>query len=217
MFIGHFAAGFAAQRWAPGQRLAVLLLAPTLLDVLWPVFCLLGLEDFHIERGNTAYTPMAFDHYPWSHSLLMSVIWGVVFALVVRRATGDVRGAVIGGVLVVSHWILDFVTHRPDLPLWPGGPKVGLGLWNSVPGTLGVEGAIYVAGVAIYLHATRARDRTGSVALWSLLILLALIFAANSTGAPPPAKMAVTIAAFLGTALTLAWAHWIGRHREVVA
>ena len=213
MFIGHFACGFAAKRWAPRQPLAVLLLAPALLDVLWPLFVALKLERFRVEPGATAYTPMVFEHYPWSHSLLMSLVWAAVLALIVRRATSDVRGSVVVGMLVVSHWVLDFVSHAPDMPLWPGGPKLGLGLWNSIPATVIVESVIYAAGVAIYLRATRPRDRTGSVALWSLVVLLALVFAANSQGKAPPNQLVVVLGAFLGTALTLGWGYWIERHR----
>lgn len=216
MFIGHFACGFAARRWAPRQSLAVLLLAPALLDVLWPLFVALKLERFRVEPGATAYTPMVFEHYPWSHSLLMALVWATVFSLIIRRTTHDARGAVVGGVLVMSHWVLDFVSHAPDMPLWPGGPKFGLGLWNSIPATVIVESALYAAGVAIYLRATRATSRTGSVALWSLVLLLALIFAANSQGKAPPNQLVVVLGAFLGTALTLAWAAWIEKHRESV-
>jgi membrane-bound metal-dependent hydrolase YbcI (DUF457 family) len=217
VFIGHFACGFAAKRWAPRQSLAVLLLAPALLDVLWPVFVLAGLERFRIAPGATAYTPLVFEHYPWSHSLLMALVWAVLFALIVRRATHDGRGAVVGGALVASHWFLDFVTHAPDMPLWPGGPKLGLGLWNSIPATVVVESILFVAGVVIYLRTTRARGRAGQLALWSLVALLAIIYLANSQGQASPGRTMVVVAAFIGTALILAWAHWIERSREVVA
>ena len=216
MFIGHFALGFAAKKWAPRQSLAVLVAAPILLDVLWPVFCLAGLERFHIEEGNTAFQPLVFDSYPWSHSLLMSVLWGALFALVVARLTKDRAGAAIAGVLVVSHWVLDWISHKPDMPLWPGGPRFGLGLWYSIPATVTVEVALFVLGVGIYLATTRARDRSGIVALWSFIALLALAYLATSNGKAPPSQVAVLVSGLTAMLVMPLWAWWIDRHREVV-
>ena len=85
------------------------------------------------------------------------------------------RGALRLGAGVFSHWALDLLVHRPDLPLLPHGPYVGLGLWNSIAG-LWIEGALYVAGIAVYLRATRARDAIGRWGLWVLLVLLAAIW-----------------------------------------
>ena len=217
MFIGHFALGFAAKKAAPRQSLAVLIAAPIFLDVLWPVFTLIGIERFHIEPGNTAYQPLVFDSYPWSHSLLMSIAWGVLFALVVRAATKDDRGAWLCGALVVSHWVLDWISHKPDMPLWPGGgPKLGLGLWYSIPATVIVESAMFAAGVTLYLRATRARDRIGSIAAWAFILLLAVTYAAGSRGAPPPSEFAVSMSGLIAVVVMPAWAWWFDKHREVV-
>lgn len=214
MFIGHPACGFAAKRLAPRASLGWLVLAPFFLDLLWPVFLLLGIESVRIDPGNTALTPLDFHHYPWSHSLLMAVVWSVVLGLVYRMTAKDSRGAWVVGALVFSHWVLDFVTHRPDLPLYPGGPKVGLGLWNSVPGTVAVEGAIFIAGIALYVLFTRARDRAGSIAWWSLIALLSLIYIGNIFGPPPPNVRAI---AYVGLLLVLfpIWAWWTDSHRDV--
>lgn len=214
MFIGHFALGFAAKRWAPRQSLALLIAAPIWNDILWPVLVLLGVERFHIAPGNSAYQPLVFDWYPWSHSLLMDTLWAVLIGLLVWRFTRDARGATIVGVLVLSHWVLDFVSHVPDMPLWPGGPRLGLGLWRSIPATIVVESALYLAGVAIYLRATRARDRIGSVALWAFILLLAVSYAATSNGAAPPSQNAVVIPGLIATLVMPLWAWWIDRHRE---
>ena len=120
-----------------------------------------------IDPGNTAFTPLAFDYYPWSHSLSMAFVWAVAVGRVAAAVLRHARAGLIIGLTVLSHWVLDFFMHRPDLPLWPGGPEVGLGLWNSIPLTLLVEGVLFAAGVAIYLRATRARDRVGTWAFWA--------------------------------------------------
>src|ERR1700677_267927 len=143
MFIGHFAVGFAAKKFAPRSSEAVLLTAPLLADLLWPVFLLLGWEQVRIDPGNTPFTPLDFVSYPISHSLLTACGWGALVGLVYWAVTRCGRGAVVIGLSVVSHWVLDYVTHRADLPLYPGGPRVGLGLWNSVPATIAVEVAMY--------------------------------------------------------------------------
>src|SRR6266704_725680 len=132
MFIGHYALGLAAKRIAPRTSLGTLFLAPSLADLLWPVFLLLGWERVRVTGGANPFLALTFDAYPVSHSLLALLGWGILLALLYWWRTGDARAATIVGLLVVSHWVLDVVTHVPDMPLYPGGPKVGLGLWNSV-------------------------------------------------------------------------------------
>ena len=214
MFIGHAAAGFAARRFAPRASLAWLLAAPWLLDLLWPVFLLTGIEHVRIDPGNTAFTPLDFVSYPWSHSLLMALVWSALFGAAYRRATRDTRGAWIVGALVASHWVFDLVVHRADLPLAPGLPfKVGLGLWNSVPGTLALEGALFALGLTMYLRATRARDVWGWVSLGTLVAFLLGIYAGNLGGPPPPGQAAIAWVTVLFGALIVPWAMWIERSR----
>jgi hypothetical protein len=218
MFIGHFGVAFAAKRAAPRTSLAVLLAASAFLDLLWPVLVLTGLEEVRIDPGNTAFTPLDFVSYPWSHSAVLVLLWSALFGGAVWAATRDRAGALASGLLVASHWVLDLVSHRPDLPLWPGGPKLGLGLWDSVPATLAVEGAIFVAGVWLYLAATRPQDRVGRWALAGLVGLLAAIYLADRLGGPPPPSDAAV--AWVGVAaglVFLPWAVWIERHRTVRA
>jgi membrane-bound metal-dependent hydrolase YbcI (DUF457 family) len=214
MFIGHYAVGFAAKKAAPRVSLGVLLAAPQLLDMLWPVFLLLGIERVRIEPGNTPFTPLAFDSYPWSHSLLMAVVWGGLFALLVLAFSKNGAGALVVFALVTSHWVLDWVTHGPDMPLSPWSEtKVGIGLWNSVPGTLAVEGALYAAGLTLYLRSTRARDAAGRWILAALVLFLLVMYLFAAFGQPPPN---VTVLAWGSLALWLvpAWGWWIDRHRE---
>jgi len=214
LFIGHFATAYAAKRLAPRVSLGTLFAAAQLSDLLWPCLVLAGVEHASVVPGDTAFTPLRFDSYPISHSLLAVAVWGAAFgALHFWRKRRSADALVLAG-LVVSHWVLDFVTHRPDVPLWPGGPRLGLGLWNSVPATIAVELLMSVGGLWLALSATRARDRIGSWGFAFLAALLLLIYAANVTGPPPPGIEAVGWAGAIGGLLIWALAVWIDRHRE---
>jgi hypothetical protein len=212
MFIGHYALGFGAKRVEPRLPLAILLAAPQLLDLLWPIFVLGGVERVEIAPGSTAFTPLSFTYYPWSHSLLMALVYAAVVGALGGALGLGRRGAVIAGGLVASHWLLDFVSHGPDMPLWPGGLRVGLGLWRSVPATLGVEIALYAAGLWLYARSTRAEDRTGTVVLVALAAFLFLVYVANALGPPPPSSKAVAASALALWVIPLTGA-WIDKHR----
>lgn len=183
------------------------------IDLLWPILLLAGIEHVRIDPGNTAFTPLDFYDYPVSHSLLSVIGWSVAAAVLYRLVRGSWRGGAVVGAAVLSHWVLDFVTHGPDLPLWPGGPKVGLGLWNSVAATVAVEGLLFVAALALYLRTTVARDRVGSIALWALVVFVVLIYATNITSPPPPSAEVIP---YVGLAawLFVPWGWWIDRHRQ---
>lgn len=217
MFVGHFGVGFAGKAAAPRASLGTLFLAAQFVDLLWPTLLLLGLERVEVRPGITRVTPLDFVSYPISHGLLAVVAWGLLFAGAYGLARRYAAGAATMLVAVVSHWLLDLLTHRPDLPLWPGSAtKVGLGLWNSLPATLLVELAIFGGGLALYLRATRAADRTGAVALWGLVGFLLVVYAANLLGPAPPGAEAI---AWAGHAqwLLVAWAYWVDRHRTSAA
>jgi hypothetical protein len=212
MFIGHFALAFAAKRSAPRVNLGTLFAAAQLPDLMWPVLVAIGLERVEIAPGDTAFTPLAFVSYPWSHSLVLVAVWGAAFAAVHRLRT-RIRSAtplLIG--LAVSHWLLDFLTHRPDLPVVPGGALHGLGLWNSVPLTLAVEGLLFASGVWLYAQATRPSGARGRWGLISLVAVLVLAYVGNVLSAPPSIT-AVWTGALFGFLLLLAWATWTDRHR----
>ncbi|MCB1037894.1 MAG: metal-dependent hydrolase [Acidobacteria bacterium] len=214
MFAGHFGLGFGAKAAAPRVSLGTLFLAAQLVDLLWPTLLLFGLESVEIAPGITRLTPLDFTHYPISHSLLAVLGWAVLFAVIYFLARKSLRGAVICGILVFSHWVLDFLTHRPDLPLFPGSEtRVGLGLWNHPVPAIGLELLILAVGVFLYARSTRATDRTGSMALWTLVAFLLLIYLSNLFGPPPPSVQAI---AWMGHAqwLLVLWAYWIDRHRQ---
>lgn len=216
MFIGHFGVGFAGKSVAPGISLGMLFLSAQFLDLLWPTLLLLGLETVAIVPGITKVTPFDFVSYPISHSLLTAVGWGSLLAVVYALMTRYRTGAVVVGVLVVSHWLLDAVTHRPDLPLFPGGEvRIGFGLWNSLAGTLVVELSVFALGIWLYVRATRASDRAGSIGLWSLIAFLLVAYLGSLFGEPPPN---LTALAWVGQAqwLIVVWGFWIDRHRASV-
>ena len=215
MFIGHFAVGFAAKRAAPRASLGVLMAAPLFADLLWPIFLAAGIESVRIDPGNTVVTPLDLHDFPWSHSLVTSLAWSAVFAGAFWAATRYTRGAMVLAVGVFSHFVLDYVTHRPDLPLYPGSPiSVGLGLWNWKAGTMAVEIALFVVGVAIYVRTTRALNRRGVFALWSLVVLLSAFYLANLYGPPPPSADAIKYLGITGWLFPV-WAWWIDRNREL--
>jgi hypothetical protein len=212
LFIGHFAVGFASKRFAPQASLGVLMAAPLLIDLVWPVLLLAGAEQVRIDPGNTAFTPLDFVSYPYTHSLAGTFLWACLFSAIYWLATRYRAGAVVTFCGVLSHWFLDWLTHRPDLPLYPGGPKVGLGLWNSLPATLAVETALFATGVWLYLRTTRPMDRAGRISFAAFLAVLALIYIGNTFGPPPPSASAIAWTA-LGLWLFPLWAWHFDRHR----
>jgi membrane-bound metal-dependent hydrolase YbcI (DUF457 family) len=215
MFIGHFALGLAAKRATPRISLAVLFAAAQLADLLWPVFLALGLEQVRVAPGNTAFTPLEFVSYPYSHSLLLLVGWGILLALFCRPFARGRRAFVIITALVVSHWLLDFLTHRPDMPLYPGGRKFGLGLWNSIPATIAVEVPMFLVGVWMYMQVTHPRDGVGRWAFGALIVTLLLIYAGNIFSPPPQSVTALWIVALAGGVILVLWSRWADAHRDV--
>jgi hypothetical protein len=213
MFLGHFAVGFGSKRVAPKTSLGTLILAAQFLDLLWPILLLTGIEHFRLDPGNTAVTPLDFYDYPISHSLLTVLAWGVAFGLLYSAIRKYRRGGWVVAIGVVSHWMLDVLSHRPDMPLAPGlSTYVGFGLWYSVPATIVVEVALFATGVYLYTNATVPKDKTGRYALWSLVAFLAVIYALNLTSPPPPSDRAVAWGALLAW-LFVPWGYWIDRHR----
>jgi membrane-bound metal-dependent hydrolase YbcI (DUF457 family) len=215
MFLGHYAVALAAKPAARRAPLWALVLAVQWPDLLWPVLLLTGVEQVRIDPGNTAFTPLDFLHYPVSHSLAMDLLWGSLLGAFFLWRLKDDRAAVVLGASVVSHWVLDWITHRPDMPLWPGGPLVGLELWRSVPTTVVTEVALLALGIVLYLRATRAVDRAGRWAFWGLIAFLAVAYAGNLAGPPPPSVPALAWVA-LALWLLVPWAAWIDRHRVAV-
>lgn len=214
MFIGHYAVGFGSRKADLKISLGTFFMAAVFLDLIWPFFLLTGIEHVKIELGNTPMTPLNFYDYPYSHSLVMSIVWSALFGGIYYLVKKNKKGAFLLGLVVFSHWVLDFISHRPDLQIAPGiYTYLGLGLWYSIPATLIVETLLFAAGIYLYLGATRARDKTGSIALWAFIIIAYIIYVSNAFSPPPPSVKALEYTA-LGQWLFIAWGYWIDRHRS---
>jgi hypothetical protein len=213
MFVGHLAVALGSKQAAPRVSLAALVAAAFGLDLLWPLFLLAGLEAVRIDPGNTQFTPLDFTSYPWSHSLVTSAGWALLAGLATRAITRSGRAGLVIGALVISHWVLDWITHRPDLPIWPGGPVAGLGLWNSIGATIAIEGLLLAAGVVLYTRAAPARDTVGRWAFVALIVVLAGIWLSGPFSPPPPSVTAIAVAGLIMAAVLPLWAAWIERHR----
>jgi hypothetical protein len=216
MFIGHYGVALAAKKIDKKPSLGTLFLASEFIDLLWPLFLLLGIEKVKIDPGNTAITPLDFIYYPFSHSLVGVIIWTLLFGVVYFLIKKNFKTSILLGALVLSHWILDFITHRPDLQLFPWSDlRVGLGLWYSIPFTILIEGLIFIAGIFLYLKSTKAVGKKGTIIFWCLIIFLSVIYVMNIFGPPPPSEKPL---GYVGLTqwLLIAWGYWADRNRNVI-
>ena len=215
MFIAHFGVGFGAKSVAPAVSLGTLFLAAQFIDLLWPALLLLGVEQVRIVPGATVVTPLVFEHYPVSHSLLAVFGWGGLMAGIYFLLTRKRSAALVLGALVISHWFLDALVHRPDLPLFPGSAAMaGLNAWSSLPITLALEVSLFAFGIWLYSRATAPRDAIGRWGLAGLVVFLLGIYAGNLFGALPPSPEAIAWVGQLQWLLVL-WGYWLDKHRRV--
>jgi hypothetical protein len=202
MFVGHYGVSYAAKRVEGAIPLWVLFLAVQLVDVAWAVFVLLGIEKVRIVPGFTATNPLDLYYMPYTHGLVASVLWSVVAALAYRLLARR-PGSLLVGLAVFSHWVLDFLVHVPDLPLWDDTAKVGLGLWNRPALAFGLEGVIVIGGLALFLRRRPARTVAQIV-----FVLLMLAVQASVFFSPPPgsgAQIALTALASYAVFALVAW------------
>jgi hypothetical protein len=214
MYIGHFGVAFAAKRLAPKTSLATLFAATEFLDILWPALLLANVEHVRIAPGITRMAPLDFYHYPISHSLLMVCGWAVLFGTAYWIFRRNARGAWVVGALILSHWLLDAVVHRPDLPLTPFGRQmVGFGLWNNWVLAITVELFLFGFGLLVYLQTTANTDRLGNGALLGLVTCLLVTWLASLFGRNPPGVRAIAVVALTMT-LFIPWGAWVDHHRR---
>jgi membrane-bound metal-dependent hydrolase YbcI (DUF457 family) len=215
MFIGHFAVGMAAKSAKPSLSLGTYFFAAQFVDLLWPTLLLFNMEQVAISPGITAMTPLDFMHYPYTHSLVMAFVWAAAGFALVYLFKKDASAGLIVGLCVFSHWLLDFFTHRPDLPLTLSETtKVGLGLWNYKAATVIIETGLFIAGVWLYVRKTKAIDKIGTYGFWGTIAFLALISISNLVGPPPPNVGAIAWAGHLQW-LFVILAYWFDKHREI--
>ena len=208
MFIGHIAVGLAGKRIAPSVSLATWLASVQLVDMLWPLFLLAGLEHVRIAPGITPFTPLDFYDYPITHSLVGGLGWAALFAGGWYVARRNMRVAMLLAAGVLSHWGLDVLSHRPDVPVLPHGPYLGLGLWNSIPATLAVELLMFATGLWLYLSGGGNGRRR--VSFWLLMAFLILAYLGAAFGPPPPDVRTLAITA-LAVWLFVPWVWWADR------
>lgn len=213
MFIGHFGIGFGAKVLVPKVSLGTLFLAAQFLDLLWPTLLLAGLEHVRVDPGATVVTPLRFDDYPVSHSLLAVLGWALLIGRIYWIRHRDLTASLVVGALVLSHWGLDAVVHQTDLPLFPGSATVvGWNAWHSLPLTLSIEVPLFGLGVGCYVKATKPADGVGRWGFWALVVFLLAIYGGNLFGSPPPSAIAIAWVGQLQWLIVL-WGYWIDRHR----
>jgi hypothetical protein len=200
MLVGHIAVGMLGKRAEPRLSLGTTVLAALFADLLVDVFLIVGAERI---------APVSI---PYSHSLAMGMVWAALFGAVYFRRRRFPRGAWILFALVLSHWVLDVVSHRPDMPLAPGVPlRLGLGLWNSMTASMIVEGGLWVAAVVLYVRSARFKSRTGLIVFWSLVILVTQAWRQNIRTGMDLNAVRAGIQGLIFFSLLVAWAYWIGR------
>jgi hypothetical protein len=207
MFVGHYGVSFAARRLEPTVSLWVLFLAVQFLDVLWAPLVLLGIEKVNIVPGFTASNPLDLYYMPYTHSLLAALIWSIAGGLAYQLVAKPVRAraAVIVALAIFSHWVLDFVVHRPDLPLYGNSEKVGLGLWNLPALAFGLEAALLFGGIWMCMKSRLARPAAViGFALFMLAIQAYVFF-----GPPPSSDRSAAVTALAAYALFAGIIWWL--------
>jgi hypothetical protein len=216
MFIGHYAVGLASKDFAPRSSMGALIAAPILLDLLWPIFLLLGWEHVSIVPNGNPFLRLQFDSYPISHGLVAVIGWATLYASIYFGVTRYITGTIVIWVGVLSHWLMDFIVHQPDLPLTSGSRLVGLELWNHRWLTMALEFALFAIAAWTYQRRTRPKDKIGLYAFLAFVVFLLLAYAGASFGPPPPSVKKLALITLLAW-LMIPWAWWFDQHREVSA
>jgi len=219
MFIGHYAPAFVAATSPKSPRLGALFVAAQLVDIAFFSFLILGVEKMRMLPGATVMNGMDLYDMPWTHSLAGAIGWGILFAIVVKLLRGSLIAGAIGGAVVMSHWLIDLLVHRPDLTLAGSPPKFGLGLWNHPWIEIPLELAFAFGGLWFFISRTRAIGTMGKWSPWALAVGMAVLQAVNwTTPQPADAGPAPASTGWLGlfayaVLALLAW--WVARTRRL--
>ena len=206
MLVGHLGIGLIGKRLEPRISLGTWILAALLADLICFPLLISGVEHFN-----------AVGDIPYSHSLLTDAIWAVLLAAAYFARRRYPRGAILLLAAVLSHWVLDVISHKPDMRLAPGSPTVlGLGLWNSIPATLIVEGGMWLAAIIVYVRATRPSGRAGTYAFWIGIALLTLAWYGNIKRGMDPDPVQAGVNGLVFFSLMVAWGYWMNRVRPVL-
>lgn len=221
MFIGHYAIGFMLKKVEPRLSLGTLIFGTAMLDILFGFFLLTGVEHARIVPGATAVSPFEFYDYPVSHSVLGAAFWAAIGFLVywlwpkkdhiLRKQPAFVFAAAI-----FSHIILDIISHTPDITIFGNNsPGIGLSLWNSIAGTMIVEIGLFFIGVFLYMRTTYSASSAGKYGFASFVLILMVLYIANTPGSPPPNTVSMGITAIAGQLVFVAIAFWVDRNRII--
>ena len=212
MFLGHFAVGIALKKTEPRVPLGIWLASAQFLDILWPVFLLIGIEHVAVVPGITVVTPLDLKNLDWSHSLAMAALWGLLFAAVLYWRVKSSRAFIFAFIGVISHWFLDYATHRADMPLAPHSARYGLELWNSLAGTLIVELGMFVLALFIYLRGAHPTAKRAWLHLSIFIVFLLVMYFMAIFGPPPPNNQKlIGITTLALVPLVIPWANWVDR------
>ena len=215
MLLSHVSAGLAGKKFAPKVSLGTLILAGVWSDIVMSILAIAGIEKVRIVPGITLVNPFDMYYYPFSHSLMWTVIWALLFAGVYYFFKKDMRSSIVLGACVLSHCVFDIISHRPDVELIPGiGSPVGMGLWNSFAGTVAVEIGLFIVGIAIYLHATKSKRMIGYVPFALLIVFNAFMFAGWLLGPAPKSTDGIFVMSLVAQLIGLVLAYTTDRFRE---
>jgi membrane-bound metal-dependent hydrolase YbcI (DUF457 family) len=217
LFVGHYAASLALKKFEKRASLGILFLGVQVVDILFFPFVLLGIERVNIIENYTESTHFQLEYMPFTHSLLGSALWALAaYALfrwvVVKRHSV----ALVIALAVFSHWILDFVSHTPDLPLWSDSSlKLGLGLWNSAIATYAVEAALLLGALWLYLKSTTAMSKGGKYGMTIFVVLMILMNISNIFGPlTTDSKVVMATSALAAYFLFAGVAFWLDKKRS---
>ncbi|OYY62972.1 hypothetical protein [Sphingomonas sp. 28-62-11] len=220
MFIGHYGVSFVAATQPKAPPLGTLFVAAQLIDFGFFGFLIAGIEKARLVPGMTAMNPMDLYWMPWTHSLVGAIAWSVGLAILILMLTRSTATAAIGGIVVLSHWVIDLLVHTQDLTIIGTPPKFGFGLWNYPLIEMPLELFFAYGGLAWYLSRTHATGAAGRFGPWLLALVMAGLQAFNWFGPqpttiidPPPVEMAPL--GLFAYVLMAAIAWWMASGRDL--